>query len=86
MAGFMSLAMKHEFVGLLCTSCSLSPADPLPSFRSQGRQRPFSTADSTGGCNVLSVLMVGLRGVGKTVLLDQMRHDAEASGAHTVVR
>ena len=31
-----------------------------------------------------SVLMVGLRGVGKTVLLDQMRNDAEASGVHTV--
>lgn len=31
-----------------------------------------------------SVLMVGLRGVGKTVLLDQMRNDAEASGTHTV--
>ena len=31
-----------------------------------------------------SVLMVGLRGVGKTVLLDQMRKDAEALGIHTV--
>jgi hypothetical protein len=31
-----------------------------------------------------SVLMVGLRGVGKTVLLDQMRSDAEAAGMHTV--
>jgi hypothetical protein len=31
-----------------------------------------------------SVLMVGLRGAGKTVLLDRMRHDAEASGVHTV--
>lgn len=31
-----------------------------------------------------SVLIVGLRGVGKTVLLDQMRNDAEASGIHTV--
>ncbi|MFD2404873.1 ATP-binding protein [Azorhizophilus paspali] len=31
-----------------------------------------------------SILMVGLRGVGKTVLLDQMRQDAEAAGAHTV--
>jgi len=31
-----------------------------------------------------SVLMVGLRGVGKTVLLEQMRHDAEAAGMHTV--
>jgi len=31
-----------------------------------------------------SVMMVGLRGVGKTVLLDKMRTDAEASGAHTI--
>ncbi len=31
-----------------------------------------------------SVLMVGLRGVGKTVLLDQMRADAEASRIHTI--
>lgn len=31
-----------------------------------------------------SVLMVGLRGVGKTVLLDRMRADAEASGIETV--
>ena len=28
--------------------------------------------------------MVGLRGVGKTVLLDQMRQDAEAAGIHTI--
>lgn len=31
-----------------------------------------------------SVLMVGLRGVGKTVLLDRMRDDAEAIGLHTL--
>src|SRR5258708_22032861 len=31
-----------------------------------------------------SVLMVGLRGVGKTVLLDQLRKDAEGAGDHTV--
>ncbi len=31
-----------------------------------------------------SVLMVGLRGVGKTVLLDQMRNDAEEAGIHTL--
>lgn len=31
-----------------------------------------------------SVLMVGLRGVGKTVLLDRMREAAEASGIHTL--
>jgi len=31
-----------------------------------------------------SVLMVGLRGVGKTVLLDRMRDNAEAGGIHTV--
>jgi hypothetical protein len=28
--------------------------------------------------------MVGLRGVGKTVLLDQMRKDAESEGIHAV--
>ena len=31
-----------------------------------------------------SILMVGLRGVGKTVLLDRMRDDAEAVGIHTL--
>lgn len=31
-----------------------------------------------------SVILVGLRGVGKTVLLDAMRDDAEASGIYTV--
>ncbi len=31
-----------------------------------------------------SILMVGLRGVGKTVLLDQMRDDAEAAGIQTM--
>lgn len=31
-----------------------------------------------------SVLMVGLRGVGKTVLLDRMRLDAERKGIHTL--
>ncbi len=31
-----------------------------------------------------SLLMIGLRGVGKTVLLDRMRNDAEASGIHTL--
>ena len=31
-----------------------------------------------------SILMVGLRGVGKTVLLDKLREDAEASGKQTI--
>jgi Cdc6-like AAA superfamily ATPase len=31
-----------------------------------------------------SVLMVGLRGVGKTVLLDKLRDDAELAGIHTI--
>lgn len=31
-----------------------------------------------------SAMLVGLRGVGKTVLLDRMREDAEAAGVHTV--
>ncbi len=36
------------------------------------------------GLPAKSVLMVGLRGVGKTVLLDQMCDDAGTGGAHTV--
>lgn len=31
-----------------------------------------------------SILMVGLRGVGKTVLLERMKEDAEASGIYTI--
>jgi AAA ATPase-like protein len=36
------------------------------------------------GLSTKSLLMVGLRGVGKTVLLDRMRDDAEAAGIQTV--
>jgi DNA-binding CsgD family transcriptional regulator len=36
------------------------------------------------GRHAKSVLMVGLRGVGKTVLLDRMKADAEAEGVFTV--
>lgn len=36
------------------------------------------------GRSARSVLMVGLRGVGKTVLLDRMRDDAEGAGIHTL--
>ena len=36
------------------------------------------------GLPARSLLMVGLRGVGKTVLLDRMRDDAESTGVHTL--
>jgi len=36
------------------------------------------------GLQAKSVLMVGLRGVGKTVLLDRMREDARANGVQTI--
>ncbi len=36
------------------------------------------------GLPAKSLLMIGLRGVGKTVLLDRMRDDAESAGIHTV--
>jgi hypothetical protein len=39
---------------------------------------------SRRGLPTKSILMVGLRGVGKTVLLDRMRDDTEAAGIHTV--
>jgi hypothetical protein len=37
------------------------------------------------GRSAKSVLMIGLRGVGKTVLLNRMRDDAEAAGSQTVL-
>ena len=36
------------------------------------------------GRSAQSILMLGLRGVGKTVLLDQMRDNAEAAGFYTL--
>jgi len=36
------------------------------------------------GLAAKSILMIGLRGVGKTVLLDRMRDDAEGAGIHTL--
>ncbi len=36
------------------------------------------------GLPARSLMLVGLRGVGKTVLLDRMRNDAEAAGIHTL--
>ena len=36
------------------------------------------------GNSAQNILLVGLRGVGKTVLLDRMRSDAEAGGIHTI--
>lgn len=36
------------------------------------------------GRSARSVLLIGLRGVGKTVLLDRMRDNAEAAGIHTL--
>lgn len=36
------------------------------------------------GLSTKSIVMVGLRGVGKTVLLDRMRDDAESHGIHTL--
>lgn len=36
------------------------------------------------GLPTKSIVMVGLRGVGKTVLLDRMREDAEATGFHSL--
>ena len=44
----------------------------------------ISIARVRAGRAAKSVLLIGLRGVGKTVLLDRMRDDAEAAGVHTV--
>ena len=43
-----------------------------------------AVARARRGLPTKSILMVGLRGVGKTVLLDKMREDAEEAGVHTL--
>jgi predicted AAA+ superfamily ATPase len=52
--------------------------------RIRGEQVRVAIARIRVGNSAKSVLMVGLRGVGKTVLLHQMRSDAERTGIHTI--
>jgi AAA ATPase domain len=66
-----------------------SPGAGAPPRELAGRDRirdqvRIAIARHQRGNPAKSVLMVGLRGVGKTVLLEQMRMDAESSGAYTV--
>lgn len=61
--------------------------NPPPALAGRGRLREqvqIAIGRLRLGRSAKSVLMVGLRGVGKTVMLDQMRSDAEASGVCTV--
>ena len=61
-----------------------SPPPELAGRDGLRRQLRVALARIRGGRPAKSVLMVGLRGVGKTVLLDQVRRDAEADGIHGV--
>ena len=60
---------------------------PPPELAGRGELREavrVALARIRAGRPAKSVLMVGLRGVGKTVLLDRLRMDAEASHIHTM--
>jgi hypothetical protein len=60
---------------------------PPPELAGRDRLREqvrIALARLRAGRSAKSVLMVGLRGVGKTVLLDQLMRDAEADGVCTV--
>ncbi|HSU18189.1 MAG TPA: ATP-binding protein [Acidobacteriaceae bacterium] len=66
-----------------------SPGAGTPPPELAGRERlreqvRIALARLRAGRSAKSVLMVGLRGVGKTVLLDQLMKDAEAEGICTV--
>jgi hypothetical protein len=66
-----------------------SPGAGTPPPELAGRERlrgqvRIALAKLRAGRSAKSVLMVGLRGVGKTVLLDQLMRDAEADGICTV--
>ncbi len=61
-----------------------SPPPELAGRDALRKQLRIALARIRVGRPAKSVLMVGLRGVGKTVLLDQIRKDAEADGIHSV--
>lgn len=66
-----------------------APGAGTPPPELAGRQELLDTvrialARIRNGFSAKSLLMVGLRGVGKTVLLDRMRDDAECAGVHTI--
>jgi hypothetical protein len=66
-----------------------APGAGTPPPELAGRDELLRTVDVAiqrirAGRHAKSVLMVGLRGVGKTVLLDRIRDTAEGSGVHTL--
>lgn len=66
-----------------------APGAGTPPPELAGRDALLQQVDIAGqrvraGRHAKSVLMIGLRGVGKTVLLDRMRDNAEAAGIHTL--
>ncbi|TAL73243.1 MAG: ATP-binding protein [Rhodanobacter sp.] len=66
-----------------------TPGAGAPPVELAGRDELLRTVDVAAqrvraGRQAKSVLMIGLRGVGKTVLLDRMRVQAEAHGIHTL--
>ena len=66
-----------------------APGAGTPPPELAGRDELLRAVDIAGqrvraGRHAKSVLMIGLRGVGKTVLLDRMRDNAEGAGLHTL--
>lgn len=66
-----------------------APGAGTPPPELAGREALLRTVDIASrrilaGRHAKSVLMIGLRGVGKTVLLDRMRDNAEGAGLHTL--
>jgi len=71
----------------VCNPYSPGAGTPPPELagRDQLRERvPQSIGGIRVGRPAKSIILVGLRGVGKTVLLNLMLRDAEATGIHTV--
>jgi hypothetical protein len=64
--------------------CAGAPPPELAGRDALIEQVRIATARIRAGRQAKSVLLVGLRGVGKTVLLDRMRQDAEAAGMETI--
>src|SRR5579885_1820148 len=61
-----------------------SPPPELAGRDKVRRQAQIAMSRIQIGNPAKSLLLVGLRGVGKTVLLDKIRQDADSSGMHTI--
>ena len=88
-ANFANFAIMESwtYVDPIVNPYSPGAGSPPPELAGRDKLRDqvrVAIARIRRGNSAKSVLMVGLRGVGKTVLLDRMKNDAEQAGIYTL--